>query len=56
MTKRIEDALFLWEKGRKETAFLVALVGIAASSKIKYPQIPDRIAFENFFKSCHTQK
>jgi len=47
---RIEDAQFLWAKGRHEGAFLSALVAIAATSRriYPYPAHKDGEAFERF--------
>ncbi len=49
--KRINDAEFLWKFGRKESAFLLVLIALAAASRAKYPTIKgDKDAFETFFK------
>lgn len=49
---RIEDALFLYENGHYEGAFLNALVAVAASARREYPDrsIGDRECFENFLE------
>jgi hypothetical protein len=48
---RLYDAEFLWKNGRKESAFLLGLIALAAASRYKYPTIKsDREAFEKFFK------
>ena len=48
---RIDDALFLWEQGRLEGAFLSALVAVAATSRRLFPQpCRDSQAFENFLR------
>jgi hypothetical protein len=54
---RIEDALFLWQNGRYEGAFLSALVAVAATSRRQYPdrkKMRDREAFEQFLKDAHS--
>lgn len=53
---RIEDALFLWENGRLEGAFLSVLVAVAASSKRRFPKEKDRISFERFLEESVTVK
>ncbi len=48
---RIEDALLLWDNGRKEGAFLNALVAVAATSRLRFPDrksVTDRDAFVGF--------
>jgi len=54
--ERIEDALFLWDHGRREGAFLSALVAAAATSRQRFtaPSIGDREAFERFLESTHS--
>jgi hypothetical protein len=47
---RIEDAEFLWQHGRLEGAFLLALVAVAATSKRLHPNDGDRQAFESFLR------
>lgn len=47
---RIEDALFLWENGRLEGAFLCVLVTVATSSKQRFPNEKDGIAFKKFLE------
>lgn len=51
---RIDDALFLWKNGRKEGAFLSALVAVASTSKRIFPAVGDRDAFEKFLTSIHS--
>ncbi len=54
---RIEDAMFLWNNGHKEGAFLSALVAVASTAKRISPDrmaIGDRDAFEQFLKSAHS--
>jgi len=51
ITSRIDDALFLWDHGRLEGAFLSALVAVAATSRGQFPDpktVNDREAFERF--------
>jgi len=45
---RIEDALFLWDTGRHESAFLMALIAVSAVSRQTYPKMKDRQAFVQF--------
>ena len=48
---RIEDALLLWDNGRKEGAFLSALVAVAATSRRRFPDrksVTDQDAFIQF--------
>jgi hypothetical protein len=52
--ERVDDALLLWSHGRKEGAFLVALIAVAAISKLRYPKAGDRDAFESVLKGGHT--
>ncbi len=51
---RIDDAIFLWEKGRHEGAFLCALIAVAATARKRYPKAKDREAFEQFLKDSHS--
>jgi hypothetical protein len=54
---RVEDALFLWENGRREGAFLSALIALAATARRQFPDrktVGDRQAFEQFFTSAHS--
>jgi hypothetical protein len=49
--ERVADARLLWEHGRREGAFLNALVAVAAASRVKYPRSTepnDRQAFVQF--------
>jgi hypothetical protein len=53
---RIEDALLLWKSGRREGAFLVALVAVAATSRKRFTDrkaVTDRDAFERFLQAAH---
>jgi len=50
---RCDDAAVLWEQKRYEGALLSLLVGIAATSRKRYPQetgLGDRVAFTKFLK------
>ncbi len=48
--RHIEDALFLWKAGRRESAFLLAVVAVAATARKEQPTTTDRAAFEAFVK------
>lgn len=51
MVRRVDDAMFLWDSGRLEGAFLSALVAVAATSRRTFPDrkaISDKRAFETF--------
>lgn len=49
---RVEDALFLYQNGRYEGAFLNILVAVAATSRKEYPNISgERERFELFLNS-----
>jgi hypothetical protein len=46
---RIEDAKLLWAAGRKEGAFIMVLISVAATSRKRYPKpMPDPEAFKKF--------
>ena len=46
---RIEDAEHLWAQGRKEGAWVQALIAAAATSRKRYPRpLPDNQAFKSF--------
>lgn len=50
--ERAEDAKLLWNAGRHEGAFLVALVAVAARARREYPRLSgDREVFERFVES-----
>ena len=50
--ERVEDATLLWNTERREGAFLVALVAVAARARREYPRpASDRDAFERFIES-----
>jgi len=51
---RIDDAIFLWEQGRREGAFLSALIAVASTARKRYPEAKDREAFEQFIRDSHT--
>src|SRR5882724_2845054 len=54
---RVEDAMLLWENGRREGAFLVALIAVAATARRRFPDrtlVTDREAFESFVQSAHS--
>ncbi len=48
---RVDDALFLYDNGRHEGAFLNALLAVAASAKKAFPDLTgDRDRFERFLE------
>lgn len=47
---RIEDALTLWNAGRKEGALVQALIAAAATARKRYPSMKDRQAFSTFIR------
>lgn len=50
--ERAADARLLWEAGRREGAFLMALVAVAARARRDYPRpTRDHAAFERFIRS-----
>lgn len=52
---RVQDAVFLWEHGRREGALLVALVAVAATARSRFPRpMRDQDAFEKFLESAHS--
>lgn len=54
--QRIEDAMLLWGSGRREGALLCALVAVAATSRLRFPDrkaVRDSEAFETFLTSAH---
>src|SRR5437868_2893436 len=54
---RVEDALLLWDNGRKEGAFLNVLIATAATSRRRFPDrkhVSDRDAFVQFLEKAHT--
>ncbi len=49
--KRIDDAMFLWQNNHTEGAFLSALIAVAATARLRYPDranINDKESFEKF--------
>jgi len=48
--ERLEDAKFLWEKGRKEGAWIQVLIAAAATSRQRFPAKGDGEAFRQFIK------
>lgn len=51
---RLDDAATLWTAGRREGAFLIALVAVAATARRRFPDrksVGDRVAFEAFLKA-----
>jgi len=51
LQSRIQDATVLWQNGRHEGAILSALIAVAATSRLRYPDrnaLNDREAFEKF--------
>jgi hypothetical protein len=48
--ERVEDAMILWKSGRREGAFLLALVSVAATARREQPSEGDRVRFEAFLK------
>ena len=53
---RVEDALLLWEKGRRSGAFLLALIAVAATARKRYPELKDRECFERFLTDSHAAR
>jgi hypothetical protein len=54
---RVEDARLLWRNGRREGAFLTALVAVAATSRKRFSDrraVTDRDAFERFLEMAHS--
>jgi len=48
--QRLQDALILWNDGRQEGGFLMALITFAAVAKNRYPAKTDRESFEQFYR------
>lgn len=49
LKNRIEEAKILWNAGRKEGAFILVLIAVAATSRKRYPKpILDSEAFKQF--------
>ncbi len=53
---RIKDAYFLWENGRKESAFLLVLIALAGLSKLRYPNLKDGESFRKVIDDFKTVK
>jgi hypothetical protein len=51
---RIEGAMFHWDNERREGAFLMALIVVAAIARRRYPKMNNREGFEQFLRDCHT--
>ncbi len=50
--QRVIDARVLWTSGRREGAFILALIAVAATARQRYPDVKgDRKAFETFLLS-----
>ncbi len=49
--RRIDDAEALWQLGRRESAFILALVAVAAAARRSYPALKERAAFEAYLLS-----
>ena len=48
---RLEDALCLWNAGRKEGAWIQVLIAAAATARLRYPRpIGDKDAFTRFIR------
>ncbi|RAX23607.1 MULTISPECIES: hypothetical protein [unclassified Actinomyces] len=51
---RLSDAELLWANGRREGAFLMVLVAVAATGRLAHPEIRgDRANFVAFMKDSH---
>lgn len=49
--ERVEDATVLWQRGRKEGAWVLALIAAAATSRKRYPRpMQDNEAFKAFIR------
>ena len=48
--KRVDDALFLWNSGRHDTAFLIALIAVDATARLRYPKLKVGERFEQFLR------
>jgi hypothetical protein len=52
LQERVDDARLLWDARRREGAFLMALLAVAARARQEHPRlIGDRDAFERFIES-----
>jgi hypothetical protein len=52
ISDRTEDAVFLWQQGRRESALLLACVAVAARARSKYPQEKDREGFVHLLQDA----
>ncbi|MCK4661495.1 MAG: hypothetical protein KAT68_01410 [Bacteroidales bacterium] len=52
--RSIEDACFLWENERKESAFLLVMVAVASLSKLRYSNLRDGEAFRKILHDFNT--
>ena len=50
---RVQDALLLWESGRREGAFICTLIAVAATARKRYSDQTDRRSFEQFLSDCY---
>ena len=50
--QRLEDGLFLWSKGRKQSAFTLILIAVAATARKRYPRSTIQGDGEAFRKFC----
>ena len=48
--ERLEDAKILWDKGRKQGAWIQVLIAAAATSRLRYPAKKDGDAFREFIR------
>src|SRR3989344_173508 len=49
--ERIEDAKYLWQQGRKEGAWIMALIATAATARKRYPRpMNDNESFKSFIQ------
>ena len=51
--ERIDDALALWQSGRRDGAFLSVLIAVAATARKRYPKHSDHQRFEQFLMDSH---
>jgi hypothetical protein len=57
LRERVEDAMLLSENGRRDGAFLVALIAVAATARRRFPArtlVGDREAFAGFVQFAHS--
>lgn len=48
---RLEDAMILWDRGRKEGAWALVLIAAAATSRKRYPRpMKDNLSFKQFIR------